>query len=133
MFTTPAYAQAAAGASQGFDLATFAPIALMIVVFYFLLFRPQQRKAKEHKMMLDALRRGDKVVTGGGIIGTVVKVGQEDDIQVEIAENVRVRVLRSSITNVLSRPEPAKAEGPVPPPKADAGKGGLLGRLLGRK
>lgn len=113
MFISTAYAQAAAGAPGGGmeSLMSLAPLVLIFVVFYFLLIRPQQKKLKEHKGMLEALRRGDRVVTGGGIIGTIVKVGNnEDDVTVEIAEGVRVRVLRGTITSVLAKTEPAKAE-----------------------
>lgn len=113
MFISTAYAQAAAGAPGGGmeSLMSLAPLVLIFVVFYFLLIRPQQKKLKEHKGMLDALRRGDRVVTGGGIIGTIVKVGtNEDDVTVEIAEGVRVRVLRGTITSVLAKTEPAKTE-----------------------
>jgi preprotein translocase subunit YajC len=112
MFISTAYAQAAGAAAPGGGdvLVQFLPIVAIMVVFYFLLFRPQQKKAKEHKAMLDALRRGDRVVTGGGILGTVVKVAGDDDVTVEIAPNVRVRVLRATITNVLAKTEPAKGE-----------------------
>jgi preprotein translocase subunit YajC len=92
--------------SQG-ALVQFLPLVLIFAVFYFLLIRPQQRKAKEQKAMLDALRRGDRVVTGGGIIGTVARVVSPEEIVVEIAEGVRVRVLRSTIANVLAKPDPA--------------------------
>lgn len=111
MFISTAYAQAASGAPAGGaeSLMQLAPFALIFVVIYFLLVRPQQKKVKEHKQMLDALRRGDRVVTGGGIIGTIVKVADEE-ATVEIADNVRVRVLRSTITAVLAKTEPAKAE-----------------------
>src|SRR5690348_14726280 len=87
---SPAYAQAAAGNDPAQLFTTFAPLVLIFVVFYFLLIRPQQKKAKEHKAMLGQLRRGDKVVTGGGIIGTVARVlPNEEEISVDIAENVR--------------------------------------------
>ncbi|OYQ33842.1 preprotein translocase subunit YajC [Niveispirillum lacus] len=111
MFISTAYAQAAAGAPGGGmeSLMSLAPLVLIFVVFYFLLIRPQQKKLKEHKAMLEALRRGDKVVTGGGIVGTIVKVA-DDEATVEIAENVRVRVLRSTITAVLAKTEPAGDE-----------------------
>jgi preprotein translocase subunit YajC len=111
MFISTAYAQAAAGAPGGGmeSLMSLAPLVLIFVVFYFLLIRPQQKKLKEHKTMLEALRRGDKVVTGGGIVGTIVKVA-DDEATVEIAENVRVRVLRSTITTVLAKTEPAKVD-----------------------
>ncbi len=108
MFTSTAYAQAASGTSiGGFDIVQIAPLVLIFVVFYFLLIRPQQKKAKEHKTMLSALRRGDRVVTGGGILGSVSKVQGDEEVVVEIAEGVRVRVLRSTITAVLSKTEPA--------------------------
>jgi preprotein translocase subunit YajC len=113
MFISTAYAQAAAAPTDGGgmqQLMSLAPLVLIFVVFYFLLIRPQQKKMKEHKAMLEALRRGDKVVTGGGIVGTVVKVGTDDDVTVEIAEGVRVRVMRGSITSVLSKTEPVKGE-----------------------
>ena len=85
----------------------FLPLVLIFVVFYFLLIRPQQRKAKDHRTALDALRRGDRVVTGGGILGTVVRVDSPDEVSVDIADNVRVRVVRSTITSVVAKPDPA--------------------------
>ncbi|KAA0676860.1 preprotein translocase subunit YajC [Roseomonas genomospecies 6] len=110
MFVSTAYAQTAAPAAGGADMIVqFLPLILIFVVFYFLLIRPQQKKMKEHKSMLEAIRRGDRVVTGGGIIGTVTKVGPEDELQVEIAENVRVRVMRATVNIVLSKSEPAKS------------------------
>jgi len=109
MFISTAYAQAAgAAAAEPNPLISLLPLVLIFVVFYFLLIRPQQKKVKEHKAMLEALRRGDKVVTGGGIVGTIVKVGADDDVTVEIAEGVRVRVLRSTIQGVMAKTEPAK-------------------------
>ncbi|UEM01451.1 preprotein translocase subunit YajC [Skermanella rosea] len=107
MFVSTAYAQAADGAGAA-GLMSFLPLILIFVVFYFLLIRPQQKKLKEHKSMLEALRRGDRVVTGGGIVGTITKVGTDDELVVEIAEGVRVRVLRSTINMVLAKTEPAK-------------------------
>ena len=108
MFVSTAYAQTAAPAAGGADMIVqFLPLILIFVVFYFLLIRPQQKKMKEHKGMLEAIRRGDRVVTGGGIIGTVTKVGPEDELQIEIAENVRVRVVRSTVNLVLAKTEPA--------------------------
>jgi len=111
MLISTALAQEAVGAAPGAESAimSFLPMILIFVVFYFLLIRPQQKKLKEHRAMLEALRRGDRVVTGGGIIGTVVKVGPEEEIQVEIAEGVRVRVLRGTITNVIAKTEPVKS------------------------
>jgi preprotein translocase subunit YajC len=78
-------------------------------VFYFFMIRPQQQKQKEMKKMLEALRRGDKVVTAGGLIGTIAKV-DADEVQVEISEGVRVRVVRSTISSILTKPEPVAAK-----------------------
>ena len=90
-------------------LIQFLPLILIFVVFYFLLIRPQQKKQKEHRAMLEALRRGDRVVTGGGILGTVSKVVSPEEVEVDLAPNVRVRVVRSTITTVLAKPDPAAA------------------------
>jgi preprotein translocase subunit YajC len=87
-------------------LVQFLPLVLIFVVFYFLLIRPQQKKQKDHRSMLDTLRRGDRVVTGGGIIGTVNRVVSGEEVEVDIAQGVRVRVVRSTITNVLAKPDP---------------------------
>ena len=110
MLISTAYAQGT-GLSGLFDnqsaLIQFLPLVLIFIVFYFLLIRPQQRKAKEHRVTLDALRRGDRVVTGGGIIGTVVRVDSPEEVVVDIAEGVRVRVVRSTITGVVAKPNPA--------------------------
>jgi len=102
---SPAYAQALGGG--GFDLVQLAPLALIFVVFYFLIIRPQQKKAKDHKAMIEAVRRGDKIVTSGGLIGTVAKVLNEREVAVEIADGVRVRVMRGMIAEVMARTEPA--------------------------
>lgn len=106
MLISTAYAQGAGIFDQN-ALVQFLPLILIFVVFYFLLIRPQQRKAKDHKTMLDALRRGDRIVTGGGIIGTVARVDNPEEVTVDIAEGVRVRVLRSTITSILAKPDPA--------------------------
>jgi preprotein translocase subunit YajC len=95
---------------QASTLALFAQFALIALVFWFFLIRPQQQKAKQHKTMLSALRRGDRVVTGGGFIGTVAKVVNDDEVLVDIADNTRVRVLRSTITTVLAKTEPVAAK-----------------------
>src|SRR5712675_628396 len=110
MWISTAYAQGTGIFDQN-ALVQFLPLILIFVVFYFLLIRPQQRKAKDQKAMLGALRRGDRVVTGGGIIGTVARVDspEAEEVVVEVAENVRVRVLRSTITTVLAKPDPAAA------------------------
>jgi len=111
MLISAAYAQTTGTGifdNQG-TLIQFLPLVLIFVVFYFLLIRPQQRKAKDHKTMLEALRRGDRVVTGGGIIGTVARVENPEEVTVDIADGVRVRVLRSTISSVLAKPDPAAA------------------------
>jgi preprotein translocase subunit YajC len=100
MLISPAYAQDVAGMMGA--ATQFLPLALIFGVFYFLLIRPQQTRAKEMKGMLAALRRGDRVVTAGGILGTVQKVKEgSDEVEVDIAANVRVTVLRDTITSVL--------------------------------
>jgi preprotein translocase subunit YajC len=106
MFATPAYAQAAGGAGGAFT--SFVPLILIFAIMYFLLIRPQQKKMKEHKAMVDALRRGDQVVTQGGIIGKVSKVKEDGEVEVEIAEGVKVRVVQATISQVLSKTEPAE-------------------------
>ena len=105
---SPAYAQAAGDTTS--TIMQMAPLALIFVVFYMFLIRPQQKKAKETRTMLDAIKRGDRVVTGGGIIGTVAKIANNDEVLIDIAENTRVRVLRSTITSVLAKPVPASAK-----------------------
>ena len=89
-------------------LESFIPIILIFVIMYFLLIRPQQKKIKEHKNMVDNLRRGDQVLTQGGIIGKIIKVKEGEEIEVELAKDVKVSVIRSTIVNVLSKTEPAK-------------------------
>src|SRR5262250_3719821 len=108
MLISTAYAQST-GFLDSQALVQFLPLVLIFVVFYFLLIRPQQRKARDQRTMLDALRRGDRVVTGGGIIGTVARVDNAEEVTVDIAEGVRVRVQRSTITSVLAKPDPAAA------------------------
>jgi preprotein translocase subunit YajC len=131
MLISPAYAQAAAAPSAG-GLEAFLPLILIFVVFYFLLIRPQQKKAKQHRDMLQALRRGDRVLTGGGIIGTVVKLEGDTEVTVEIADNVKVRVLRATIQDVLSKTQPVAGskedgEGEGKPQAKAGGLKGLLG------
>jgi len=122
-------------------LNAYIPFVFIFAVFYFLLIRPQQKKAKEHKAMLEALRRGDRIVTGGGVIGTIVKVVGDSELQVEIAENTRVRVLRATVSEVLAKTEPAaKEEGASDNGGATANNPGaakpkrpLMSRLTGQK
>ena len=108
MLISTAYAQGTGLLDQS-ALIQFLPLVLIFIVFYFLLIRPQQKKAKDQRAMLDALRRGDRVVTGGGILGTVSKVVSPEEVEVDIASGVRVKVLRSTITTVLAKPDPAAA------------------------
>src|ERR687891_2569177 len=103
MFIAPAYAQAG-GAPGGFDLISLMPLLLIFVVFYFLLIRPQQKKMKQHREMIGALKRGDRVLTAGGIIGTVVKIEEDNTLLVEIAKDIRVRVARGTISELLTKP-----------------------------
>ncbi|WP_425091009.1 preprotein translocase subunit YajC [Tropicimonas sp. S265A] len=104
MFATPAYAQAAGG---GGAFASFVPLILIFGIMYFLLIRPQQKKVKEHKAMVEALRRGDQIVTQGGVIGKVTKVVDDNEVKVEIASGTEVRVVRHTIQQVITKTEPA--------------------------
>jgi preprotein translocase subunit YajC len=109
MLATPAYAQAAGGGAAG-GMISLAPILLIFVIMYLLMIRPQQKKMKQHKAMIEALRRGDQVVTAGGKIGKVVKVDDaKNEVEVELAPNVKVRVVRNTISHVMSKTEPAEA------------------------
>ena len=129
MFISPAYAQAADGAST---LTSLLPLVLIFVVFYLLLIRPQQKKMKNHRNMVAALKRGDRVVTAGGVIGTVSKVINDGELQVEISEGVKVRIVRGTISEVLSKPEPSTDAGGKPAqPANDSGSGGALSKFFG--
>lgn len=110
MFIATAYADTAPSGGSAFDPTFFLPLVLIFVVFYFLLIRPQQKKLKEHSAMVSALRRGDKVVTQGGLIGTIAKVVNDQEVLLEIGEGVRVRMLRSAVSEVVSKPEPTAAK-----------------------
>lgn len=113
MWITEAYAQAAGGGPGGM-LGGLLPLVAIIPIFYFLVWAPQKKRMKEHKAMIAAVKRGDRVVTSGGIIGVVSKVVDDGELQLEIAEGVKVRLLRSSINDVLNRSEPAKAQDNAP-------------------
>ena len=103
-----AQAQAGANAAGSDFLGSFlVPLLLVFAVFYFLLIRPQNKKLREHRRMVEALRRGDKVITGGGIIGSVAKVDNDTEITLEIAPGVKVKILRQSVTDVLGKNQPA--------------------------
>jgi len=90
------------------SLGQFIPLILIFVIFYFLLIRPQQKRIKEHKAMVDSLNRGDDIVTSGGIVGKVVRVLEDDKAEIEIAENVTVKIIKSTVSQVLSKTEPKK-------------------------
>ncbi len=100
MLISPAYAQAAGGGFGSFT--SIVPLILIFVIMYFLLIRPQQKKVKQHRAMVEALRRGDQVQTQGGLIGRITKVKDEGEVEVEIAQGVKVRVVRSTIAHVIS-------------------------------
>jgi preprotein translocase subunit YajC len=89
--------------SQG--IAQFIPLILIFIIFYFFLIRPQQKRVKDHKIMVESLKRGDEVITSGGIIGTVDRVMEDDRIEVIIGENVKVQIIRSTITSQLKKEE----------------------------
>ncbi|MBM7066688.1 preprotein translocase subunit YajC [Actibacterium sp. 188UL27-1] len=92
---------------DGAGLGSFIPLILIFAIMYFLLIRPQQKKVKEHQAMVTALRRGDQVVTQGGLIGKVSKVKDDNEVEVEVADGVKVRVVRATIAQVLNKTEPA--------------------------
>jgi preprotein translocase subunit YajC len=106
MFVTPAYAQAAGGAASAFT--SFVPLILIFAIMYFLLIRPQQKKLKDHRAMVEAVRKGDQVITQGGIVGKIAKVRDDGEVEVEIAQGVTVRVVKSTIATVLNKTEPTK-------------------------
>ncbi|MDC0472946.1 preprotein translocase subunit YajC [Pelagibacteraceae bacterium] len=88
---------------NGQGIAQFIPLVLIFVIFYFFLIRPQQKRVKEHKSMVETLKRGDEIITSGGIIGTVDRVMEDDTIEVTLAENVKVKIIRSTITSLLKQ------------------------------
>ena len=92
--------------AQGF--AQFIPLILIFVIFYFFLIRPQQKRVKDHKAMVASLKRGDEIITSGGIIGTIDRVMEDDRIEVTIAENTKVQIIRSTITSLLKKEEVKK-------------------------
>lgn len=149
MLISPAFAQAAEAPGAFDAFGQFMPLILIFVVFYFLLFRPQQQKAKRHKLMVAALRRGDKILTQSGFIGTVAKVVNDSEMLVDLGENVRVRMLRMQVAEVLDSSSPVgrdetkkdgvdikkdgdKKDGEAKPDE-EPKKASMLGRLLGKK
>lgn len=111
MFITPAYAQAAAAPDAMGIFQTILPFILIFVIMYFLILRPQQRKVKAHAEMVKGVRRGDTVVTSGGLIGKVARVIDDNEIELQLADNVKIRQLRSMISDVRAKGEPAKDDG----------------------
>ena len=108
-FITPAYAQAAAGSGGGADIILqMAPFGIVLVIMYFLILRPQQKRAKDQQELVSNVRRGDIVVTTGGLIGKVTKSVDDSEVEVEIAPNVRVRIARQMISDVRVKGEPVK-------------------------
>ena len=93
---------------SGSGFAQFIPLILIFVIFYFFLIRPQQKKIKDHKLMVSALKRGDEVITSGGIVGTIEKVYEDDKIDITISENVTVKVIKSTVQNLLNKPNTKK-------------------------
>jgi preprotein translocase subunit YajC len=111
MLISPAFAQGTSLFGGGGDMLTsFLPLVLIFVIFYFLMIRPQQQKAKQHQEMIKNVRRGDTVVTSGGLIGKVTKVIDDDQVEVELADGVRVRQIRQMLTDVRAKGEPVKDE-----------------------
>lgn len=108
MFITPAYAQAAGGGTE--MLTSLLPFVLIFVIMYFLILRPQQRRVKQHQELVKNVRRGDTVITSGGIIGKVTKVIDDDQIEIEIADGVRIRQARGMISDVRAKGEPVKED-----------------------
>ena len=112
MLITPAYAQGSLFGLGGDSsmITSLLPLVLIVVIMYFLVLRPQQQRVKQHQSMVKALRRGDTVVTNGGLVGKVTKVVDDDQIEVEISDGVRVRQMRSMVSEVRAKGEPVKDE-----------------------
>jgi preprotein translocase subunit YajC len=110
MFISPAYAQAASPFGGDSMLVSLLPFILIFVIMYFLILRPQQKRQKQHQEMVKNVRRGDTVITSGGLVGKVTKVSDDDHLEVEVADGVRVRQMRSMIADVRAKGEPVKEE-----------------------
>lgn len=115
MFVTPAYAQDAVGATGGMAdvFIQLMPIILLVLIFWLLIFRPQQKRLKAQQAMLSAIRRGDTVVTTGGLVGKVTKAVDGEDLEVEIAQGVKVKVVRGMVADVRSKSEPVNDNKPA--------------------
>jgi preprotein translocase subunit YajC len=113
MLVSPAFAQGGSLFGGGSDnmLVSLLPFILIFVIMYFLILRPQQKRQKQHQEMVKNVRRGDTVITSGGLIGKVIKVVDDDQIEVEISDGVRVRQMRSMVADVRAKGEPVKEEG----------------------
>ncbi len=139
MLISEAWAQTG-GADGGNIFVSLMPLVLIFGVFYFLLIRPQQKRQKAHRESVNALERGDRVLTGGGLYGKIVKIIDENEVIVEIADNVRVRVARMTIQDVIVQPEPIssgvkggkKSNGDVKDKEASS-EGKLINKLAGKK
>jgi preprotein translocase subunit YajC len=111
MFITPAFAQGTTPlGGEGGMLMSLLPFVLIFVIMYFLILRPQQKRVKAHAEMVKNVRRGDTVITNGGLVGRVTKVVDDDQVEIEIAEGVRIRQMRSMLTDVRAKGEPVKDE-----------------------
>ncbi len=108
MFISPAFAQGSPFGGDGNMISMLLPFVLIFVIMYFLILRPQQKRVKQHQELVKNLRRGDTVVTSGGLVGKVTKVVDDDQIEVELAEGVRVRQMRSMVSDVRAKGEPVK-------------------------
>jgi preprotein translocase subunit YajC len=119
LLITPAYAQASGAAPLGsLDMVIqFAPFIIIFVIMYFLILRPQQQRAKQQRLMVQGAKRGDVVVTSGGLIGKITKAIDDNEVEMEIAPNVKVRLARSGIADVRSKGEPVKDAPAIPPAK----------------
>ena len=110
MFISPAYAQAAGGTPGGDIISMILPLVMIMGVFWFLLIRPQQKRLKDHQELVKNVRRGDTVVTSGGMVAKVTKVIDDDQIEIEIADGIRARQMRSMVSDVRAKGEPVKDE-----------------------
>ncbi len=110
MFSTSAFAQGFGGGGEGGMLMSLLPFVLIFVIMYFLILRPQQKRVKAHQELVKNVRRGDTVITNGGLVGKVTKVVDDDQIEIEIADNVRIRQVRGMISDVRAKGEPVKEE-----------------------
>jgi preprotein translocase subunit YajC len=131
MLVSPAYAQAA-GAGGGDLFVSLMPLVLIFIVFYFLLIRPQQTKLKQHRALIEAIKKGDQVLTAGGIVGRVVRVDPDGMLLVEIAQGVQVKVARATITDLVNKPAPGNDNSKGATQGAAPVAGGFLGKLFKR-